>query len=137
MPLQILVVDDSPAMCRLIEKVVRASGLSIGDVAHAGDGLQALDRLRQSVFDLVLSDINMPVMDGRELLSRIMSDADLQKVPVVVVSTDASSERMRQMIAEGAMGYIQKPFRPTDLQEELRRVVRVSVELSNRTAVAD
>lgn len=137
MPLQILVVDDSPAMCRLIEKVVRASGLPVGTVLHAGDGLQALDRLRQSAFDLVLSDINMPVMDGRELLVRIMSDANLQKVPVVVISTDASTERMRQMIAEGAMGYIQKPFRPADLQEELRRVVRVSVELSNRTAVAD
>jgi two-component system chemotaxis response regulator CheY len=121
--LSVLVVDDSPVMRNFIARVLGMSGLDIAEVLQAGDGREALGVLRCQPVSLVLSDINMPVMNGEEMLRQISCDDDLNQVPVIVVSTDSSHHRVETMLAHGARGYIQKPFQPEMLRAEIERVL--------------
>lgn len=122
-PLSILVVDDSPVMRNFIKRVLRMSGLEIGQIVEACDGTAALDALAEYPVDLVLSDISMPGMNGEELLRQMEGDDELRRVPVIVVSTDSSSHRMETMLAYGARGYVHKPFQPETLRAEVERVL--------------
>jgi two-component system chemotaxis response regulator CheY len=119
MPFNILIVDDSPAMRRVVRRVVDLSGFDVGKYLEAGDGVQALAVLRSEWVDLIVTDINMPVMDGEQLLLAVRGDALLAQIPVLVVSTDQSSARITDMLAHGANGYISKPFMPAALSEQL------------------
>jgi two-component system chemotaxis response regulator CheY len=92
---------------------------------EAGDGQMALNVLRTQWIDVVLTDINMPGMDGEEFLRRIASDDVLKSIPVFVVSTDATANRIGQMLALGARGYIVKPFAAEDLRRQLERSLGV------------
>lgn len=122
----ILIVDDSPVMRAFIKRALAASGVEAGKPLEAGHGKQALEFLRAYPVDLVLSDINMPEMNGEELLRAIHEDEVLRKIPVVVISTDARLDRVEQMMGMGARGYITKPFTPERLRLELDRVLGVS-----------
>lgn len=126
MALNILIVDDSPVMRSFIRKVVGLTGLEIGEICEAGNGKEALDVLRQRWLDLVLTDINMPEMNGEELVRAMEGDELMRKVPVIVVSTDASTNRMQKMMTLGARGYVTKPFPPDVLAAEMERVLEVS-----------
>jgi len=126
MALKILIVDDSPVMRSFIRKVVGLTGLDIGEIFEAGNGLEALELLGQSWVDLVLTDINMPDMNGEELVQRMEQDELLRSVPVIVVSTDASTNRVKKMMTLGARGYVTKPFPPDVLAMEMERVLEVS-----------
>jgi len=119
----LLIVDDSPAMRRVIRRVIDLSGLEIGKHLEAGDGQQALEVLRKEWVDLVITDINMPEMDGEELLLQIRQDPAFSSIPVLVVSTDQSETRLAKMLASGANGYIPKPFAPAALSEQLNRLL--------------
>ena len=121
--LSVLIVDDSPAMRTFIKRVLGLSGLDISGILEAGDGREALDTMHCYPVDLVLSDVNMPVMNGEEMLRCIESDGDLCRVPVLVISTDSSHHRVQTMLAHGARGYLQKPFRPEALRAEIERVL--------------
>jgi two-component system chemotaxis response regulator CheY len=123
MAFNILIVDDSPAMRKVVRRVVDISGVQVGKYMEAGDGLQALSILRSERVDLVMTDINMPDMNGEELLIAVRQDSGLADMPVLVVSTDRSETRIRQMIAAGASGYISKPFLPAALSEEIHRLL--------------
>ena len=123
MAYRILIVDDSPVMRRFIRRTIVLSGLEDAQFVEAADGLEALTLLREQWVDVVLTDINMPAMDGEELVRRLDSDAVLKSVPVVVVSTDGTEGRMRRMLSLGARGYVKKPFLPETLREELERVL--------------
>jgi two-component system chemotaxis response regulator CheY len=123
MAFNILIVDDSPAMRRVVRRVVDLSGVDVGNYLEAGDGVQALAVLRAEWVDLILSDINMPEMDGEELLLEVRKDETLKSIPVLVVSTDQTEARIAQMLALGADGYISKPFAPAALSEELHRLL--------------
>lgn len=123
MSIRILIVDDSPAMRRFIDRTIQLSGLDVAECVQAGDGRQALDLLRTGGADIVLSDINMPCMTGEELLRAIREDARLRATPVVIVSTDSTEARMTRMMRLGARGYIKKPFTPEMLRGELERVL--------------
>jgi two-component system chemotaxis response regulator CheY len=123
MTLHILIVDDSPVIRAVIKRVVAMSGLNTEHVLEAGDGQQALDAMRRSPVDLVLSDINMPVMGGEELLRAMQADPKLSEIPVVVISTDARLDRIMTMISLGARGYVAKPFTPEALRAELVRAL--------------
>ncbi len=116
---RILIVDDSPAMRAFIRRAIRLSGLDVSQYLEAGNGLEALAVLRAGNIDVVLTDINMPVMDGEEMLRRMAQDEALRRVPSVVVSTDASGMRKERMFALGARGYMGKPFRPEDVREAI------------------
>lgn len=121
--LTVLIVDDSTVMRNFIKRVLRMSGLPIAETLEAADGSAALERLNTAMVDLVLCDINMPVMNGEELLRHMESDDDLRRVPLIVVSTDSSTHRVEMMLAYGARGYVQKPFQPEVLRTEVERVL--------------
>jgi two-component system chemotaxis response regulator CheY len=123
MAFNILIVDDSPAMRKVVRRVVDISGVRVGKYLEAGDGVQALTILRSERVDLVMTDINMPDMNGEELLVAVRHDRGLADIPVLVVSTDRSETRIRQMIAAGASGYISKPFLPAALSGEIHRLL--------------
>ncbi len=123
MPYSILIADDSPAMRRVIARIISMSGFDVGDVFTASDGLQALSILKTEPVDLVLTDINMPKANGEQLLREMKKDARLQKIPVVVVSTDATQARLDQMVSLGATGYVVKPFTPEMIRAEMERAL--------------
>jgi two-component system chemotaxis response regulator CheY len=119
----ILIVDDSPVMRAFIKRVLSISGIDVGQPFEAGHGKQALELLRSHSVDLVLSDINMPEMNGEEFLRAVQADEALRSIPIVVVSTDARLDRVEQIMGLGARGYITKPFTPERLRAELDRVL--------------
>jgi two-component system chemotaxis response regulator CheY len=119
----ILIVDDSPAMRRVVRRVVDLSGVEVGRYLEAGDGREALNVLHAEHVDLIVTDINMPIMDGEQLLLAVRSDAALAEIPVLVVSTDQSAARVQDMMALGASGYISKPFMPAALSEQMYRLL--------------
>jgi two-component system chemotaxis response regulator CheY len=123
MSYSVLVVDDSAAMRGFIRRVLDMSGFDVGEVFEAGDGLEALAILEDSMIDVVLTDINMPRMNGEELMLHLREDADLSEVPVLVLSADSSEARVGRMMAAGARGYLPKPLSPERLRTELDRVL--------------
>jgi len=125
MGFRVLIVDDSPAMRSVIRRVMTLSGFELTECLEAGHGGEACRVLREKPVDVVLTDINMPVMNGEEFLASIRGDKSYGAVPVVVVSTDATDNRIRRMLDLGAQGYITKPFFPESLRSELERVLGV------------
>src|SRR5579863_767703 len=126
MAYNVLIVDDSPAMRSFMRRVLEMSGLPIGTCFEANNGQEALDRLRAEWVDIVLTDLNMPTMDGEQFVRCMEADAALRSIPVLVVSTDRTEGRVQQMLALGAKGYLSKPFLPETLREEVEKVFGVS-----------
>lgn len=123
MAFRVLIVDDSSVMRAFIRRIILVSGMEAAEFLEASNGQEALNILRQEWVDVVLTDINMPSMDGEQLVRCLEADDMLKSVPVVIVSTDGTESRMQQMLALGARGYIKKPFMPEALREELERVL--------------
>lgn len=123
MAFRVLIVDDSPAMRTFIRRVLELSGLELSGCLQASGGDQALTLLRHECVDVILTDINMPGMDGEQFVSRLEADELLRAVPVIVVSTDGTEGRIHRMLSLGARGYVTKPFLPETLREELERVL--------------
>jgi two-component system chemotaxis response regulator CheY len=114
MAFNVLIVDDNRMMRSMVARAVGMSGLSIGKTYEAGDGVQALKVMRGQWIDLVLLDINMPVMNGEEFLIQLRADTSLCKTMVIVVSTESSQPRIARL-KEMKAGFIHKPFRPGEL----------------------
>jgi two-component system, chemotaxis family, chemotaxis protein CheY len=125
MAYNVLLVDDSPAMRSFLRRVLELSGLPVGTCLEAGNGQEALELLGRQWVDVVVTDLNMPVMDGEQFVRVVEQDESLRAIPVVVVSTDRTEGRVRRMIALGAKGYVAKPFLPETLREELEKVLEV------------
>jgi two-component system chemotaxis response regulator CheY len=125
MALNIMIVDDSRVMRVFLRKVVQLTGLPVGEYCEAADGEAALQALREHWMDLVLTDINMPRMNGEEFVRRLENDELLCGIPVIVVSTDSSEDRIQHMLKLGARGYISKPFLPETLRDEVEKVMGV------------
>ena len=123
MAFQVLIVDDSAAMRAFILRVIGLSGLDVGGCLQAGNGQEALDVLREKWVDIILTDVNMPVMNGEELLRRLDQDDLLKTIPVLVISTDGSENRMERMLALSAKGYLKKPFSPEELREKMEALL--------------
>jgi len=123
MAFSVLIVDDSPAMRGFIRRVMTLSGFEVGECFEAADGEEALAQLQEHEVDVILTDINMPKMNGEELLRRLETDERLRSVPTLVVSTDATKQRILRMLSLGAEGYMTKPFSPEALREELERIL--------------
>ena len=123
MSYRVLIVDDSPAMRAFVKRVIELSGFDLAACFEAGNGREALSQLRGEWVDAILTDINMPGMDGEELLQALASDDLLHSIPTLVISTDATEKRIGRLMSLGAKGYITKPFRPEDLREGLERVL--------------
>lgn len=123
----VLIVDDSPVMRSFVRRVMRLAGFDEAEYLEAKDGNDGLSRARSASVDLVLTDINMPGMNGEEFLAALHSDAALSAIPAVVISTDATHDRKARMTALGARGYLAKPFSPEALRAEIDRAMGVSL----------
>jgi two-component system chemotaxis response regulator CheY len=116
---EILVVDDSAAIRKILQRVLRQTGMSIGTIYEAGDGQEALETLKSHRIDLVLSDINMPKMDGLQLLASVKASAAWKGIPVVMITTEGGETRVAEAVKLGASGYVRKPFTADQIKEKL------------------
>jgi two-component system, chemotaxis family, chemotaxis protein CheY len=126
MAFHMMIVDDSPAMRAFIVRVIWLSGLEVGVCMQASNGQEALDMLRSNWIDIVLTDINMPVMNGEEFVTCLEQDEMLRTIPVLVVSTDGSESRVQRMMSLGAKGYLKKPFTPELLRGTMEQLLGVA-----------
>lgn len=125
MHFNVLVVDDSAVMRAMIIRTLRMSGLPLGDIHEAGDGGEALRCLRESWVDFMLLDINMPVMDGDEVIERLRADPETADLRIIVVSTERSDDRLERLAARG-VAFVHKPFTPEMLRDTILRVTGIS-----------
>ncbi len=114
-----LIVDDSSVMRKIVERALRQAGLAIASVFEAASGVEGLDILSSQRVDLILSDINMPNMDGLEFLRQLRSQNLAPGVPVVMITTEGSEDHVREAIIAGAQGYIRKPFTTEQVKERV------------------
>lgn len=124
--IQALIVDDSSVMRKIVERALRQAGLDSLTVHEAGSGTEGLELLRAKNVDLILSDINMPSMDGLEFLRQIRAQNLAVGVPVVMITTESSEEHVKQAIQAGARGYIRKPFTADQVKERVLPLVKVA-----------
>jgi len=122
--LRFLVVDDFSTMRRIVRNLLKESGFSEADEAE--DGVVALQKLRNSNFDFVVTDINMPNMNGFQLLAEIKKDDKLKHIPVLMVTAEARKEDIVTAAQQGAAGYIVKPFTKATLEEKLTHILKKS-----------
>ena len=115
----LLIVDDSATMRKIIMRSVRMSGLQFATTEEAGNGVEALEKLKASPVDIILCDVNMPEMDGRELVKKVREMDSCQDTKIVMVSTESSQEFIDNLLAEGADDSITKPFTPDKFCEKL------------------
>lgn len=118
--LKILVVDDFPTMRRIIRNLLKDLGYE--NVDEAEDGAIGLEKLRNGSFDFVVSDWNMPNLDGLEMLKQIRADESLAKLPVLMVTAEAKKENIIAAAQAGANGYVVKPFTAATLEEKLNKI---------------
>lgn len=114
-----LIVNDSSVMRKIVERSLRQAGLDLSEVREASNGAEALGALKDSGVDLILCDINMPVMDGIEFLRQLQTQQHAQGVPVVMITTEGSESHVVQALSIGAKGYIRKPFTPEQVKEHV------------------
>jgi len=115
--MKFLVVDDFSTMRRIVRGLLKE--MACNNVAEAEDGAAALSMLRAQRFDFVVSDINMPNMDGLQLLSQIKCDGPWRNVPVVMITTEGSQARVMEAVQLGAAGYVRKPFTADQIKEKI------------------
>ena len=120
-----LVVDDCSTMRRIIRTLLKEIGYARSEEAE--DGASALKLIRSHPIDVVITDINMPHMDGFELLSTIKADAALRHMPVLMVTAEARKEDIVRAAQAGAAGYIIKPFSKLNLEEKIRNIIAKAV----------
>ena len=115
----LMIVDDSATMRKIIKRTVRMSGLEFEKTEEAGNGAEALKKLGSDPVDIMLCDINMPEMNGTELVKKVRELDTCADTKIIMVSTESSQEVIDSTIADGANGFITKPFTPEKFQEEL------------------
>jgi two-component system, chemotaxis family, chemotaxis protein CheY len=120
-----LIVDDSSVMRKIVERSLRQAGVNLTQVLEAGNGAEALAVLEQSQVDLILCDINMPIMDGLEFVKQLAGVSNAQGVPVVMITTEGSESHVVQALSCGARGYIRKPFTADQVKEHVLPVLAV------------
>ncbi len=115
----LMIVDDSATMRKIIMRTVRMSGLEFDRTEEAGNGVEALEKLGVAPVDVILCDINMPEMGGPEVVKKVRELPSCADTKIVMVSTESSQELIDDLLANGANGYITKPFTPEKFQEKL------------------
>ncbi len=120
----VLIVEDSPTMRQLIAFALkRIRGVRI---VEANDGVDGLKKLSSERFDLILTDINMPIMDGLKLVSLVRNDANYKTIPIVVITTEGAQEDRERALALGANDYITKPIQPTKILDVAKNLLRIA-----------
>jgi two-component system, chemotaxis family, chemotaxis protein CheY len=129
MQADILVVDDSAAIRKILQRVLRQTGIAIRTIHEAGDGQEALEILKAHRPALVLTDINMPRMDGLQLLAAIKTSAEWREIPVVIISTEGGEMKVGAAVKLGAAGYVRKPFTADQIKEKLAGILEPALPL--------
>ena len=127
MALNVLVVDDSSVVRTMIVKTLHLAGFPIGEIYQAGDGQEGLDILEAHWVDLALVDINMPVMNGEEMIERVRANPEWQDLPIIVVSTEGSQKRIGRLQEKGAK-FVHKPFAPEVVREMVEEITGITHE---------
>jgi two-component system chemotaxis response regulator CheY len=125
----ILVVDDSAAIRKILQRVLRQTGMSIGAIHEAGDGQQALEMLKEHPVRMILSDINMPKMDGLQMLAALKASSEWCDIPVVMITTEGGESKVGEAVRLGAAGYVRKPFTADQIKEKLAGVLEPAMTL--------
>ena len=125
MSFNVLIVDDSGSMRAVIKKIITISGFHMDNCHEAGNGREALALLEDHWVDVIISDINMPDVNGLELLDTLKRNETLKEIPVIMITTEGSEDRMKEAFARGAKGFIKKPFLPEQIRKVLYDVIGV------------
>ncbi|MBA3975165.1 MAG: response regulator [Candidatus Solibacter sp.] len=123
MAIDVLIVDDSAAIRKILHRVLVQADVPLGRVVEAGDGVEALEALKTNKVGLILSDINMPNMDGLQFLSAVKATAGIKDVPVIMVTTEGGSSKVMEAVNLGAVGYVRKPFTAEQIKEKLIGII--------------
>ncbi len=127
MALNVLVVDDSAVMRAMIIKTLRMASVPLGEIYQAANGQEGLDALENHWIDLGIVDINMPVMDGEEMIERMRASPDVADIPIVVISTEGSEARINRLVQNG-VEFIHKPFAPETVRDVVARITGVTAD---------
>lgn len=123
MALDVLIIDDSAAIRKILHRVLTQTDVKLGQVYEAGDGLEAIGVLKLNKVGLILSDINMPNMDGIKFLAEIKANAEWRPIPVIMITTEGSQQKVMEAVELGAAGYVRKPFTADQIKEKLVGIV--------------
>jgi two-component system chemotaxis response regulator CheY len=123
MSFNILIVDDSKIIRSVIKKTLELSGVPVGIIYEASNGLEGLTAMRENWIDLVFADINMPIMNGLEMLDMMAQENILEKTPVLIVSTEGSKARIEELFKKGVRAFIRKPITPEILRNVVKEVM--------------
>jgi len=118
-----MVVDDSAAIRKILQRVLRQTGMAIRSIHEAGDGQEALELLKTQSINLVLTDINMPKMDGIQLLAAMKATPRWHHIPVVMITTEGGESKVSEAVRLGAAGYVRKPFTADQIKEKLAGIL--------------
>ncbi len=124
MALRILVVDDSPVMRKMIIRTIKLAGLEVDSIFEAGNGKEGLEMLDEHWIDILFIDINMPVMDGMEMLEKVRAYPETKDLPVLIISTESNENRIK-IIDEHGAGFVHKPFTPEMLKNKLEEYLNI------------
>ncbi len=127
MEINVLVVDDSKVMRSMISKTMYMSGLPVGEIYQAENGQEGLDALKEHWIDLVIADINMPIMNGEEMIRRMKDGIETRDIPIMVVSTEGSKKRIERIVENGVI-FVHKPFTPEIFRDNIQAITGIGVE---------
>lgn len=117
--IQVLIVDDSSVMRKIVERSLRQAGVELAKVFEAGNGAEALAVLAENRVELILCDINMPVMDGLEFVKQVPGVENAKGAAVIMITTEGSEAHVVQALSAGARGYIRKPFTAEQVRDQI------------------
>ena len=133
----VLIVDDSATIRQMVKRTMKLAGLKVGEVYEASNGIEALASLAEHPVAVIMLDINMPTMNGIQLLTRMKGNDRLRDVPIVIVSTEGSKRRIEELENIGAFGFVRKPFQPEQLRDVLRPLLGVDDHAESENGDAD
>ncbi|MFT4112091.1 response regulator [Silvibacterium sp.] len=125
--LNVLLIDDSMVIRKMLRRVLGECNIGVGEIFEAGDGSAALKVLEASSVQLILCDVNMPVMNGMEFLENMQKNGAWKGIPVIMVTTEGGMDNVMKAVQLGAKGYIHKPFTTDEVKQKLSQCLNVSV----------
>lgn len=126
----VLIVDDSMLIRSMVAKTLRISGLDLNEVHYAANGQEGLDHLQAHAVDIVFADINMPVMDGVQMVKLMAENGLLARIPVIIISTERNRQRIESLKTLGVTAYLKKPFMPEDFKATVEQLLQQGMKMS-------
>jgi two-component system, chemotaxis family, chemotaxis protein CheY len=121
--MDVLIVDDSAAIRKILRRVLQQAEIPLGEIYEAGDGMEAMESLKRRPVRLILSDINMPNMDGLQFLSEVKANPDWKDIAMIMITTEGGQAKVLEAVQRGANGYVRKPFTADEIKEKLTGIL--------------